>query len=78
MPRFRRRGVGEYRFSAEVQYLRARGCHVCYKHDRRLEHPSQRCVERYGATFDVSFSTGVCWDGQLPDGADGAPPPSPR
>ena len=55
MPRFRRRGIGEYRFSAEVQYLRARGCHVCYNTIAVWNIPSQRCVERYGATFDVVF-----------------------
>jgi GNAT superfamily N-acetyltransferase len=79
MPRFRRRGIGEYRFSAEVQYLRARGCHVCYNTIAVWNIPSQRCVERYGATFDVVFQhRRLLGRDSFRTVRTGAPPPSPR
>jgi len=53
LPRFRGRGIGSYRFSAEVRFLRDRGFHTCYSMIAADNTPSQRCVERYGATFEM-------------------------
>jgi hypothetical protein len=51
--RFRRRGIAAYRFSIQVQYLLRRGCPVCHNSIAVANVASQRCVERYGATFDA-------------------------
>ena len=53
--RWRGRGIGSYRFSAVVTYLHARGYHTCYSYNAIDNLPSQRCVERYGATFEAVF-----------------------
>lgn len=53
--RFRRRGVSAYRWSAQVEYLHARGCRVCHSTIPVDNIASQRTAERYGATFDIVF-----------------------
>lgn len=55
VPRYRRRGIAVYRLSAEVQYLHSKGCHTCYSMIAAGNVPSQRCVERYGATVATVF-----------------------
>jgi GNAT superfamily N-acetyltransferase len=53
--RFRHRGIAAYRLSEQIQYLHRKGVHVCYNTIAVDNVPSQRCVERYGATFDEVF-----------------------
>ncbi len=53
--RLRGRGIAAYRFSGQVRYMLARGCHVCYNAIAVNNIPSQRTVERYGATFNEVF-----------------------
>jgi len=55
MPHLRGRGIAAYRFSAQVAYLHARGVRACYNAITVDNIPSQRTVERYGATFDAVF-----------------------
>ena len=49
--RFRRKGIGTYRISSQVRYLRDRGYRVCRCSIGSDNVPSQRCIERYGARF---------------------------
>ncbi|MBE9505774.1 MAG: hypothetical protein IMY84_03080 [Chloroflexi bacterium] len=49
--RFRGKGIGMYRLSQELLYMRDRGYHVCRNAIPVDNVPSQRCVERLGARF---------------------------
>lgn len=55
MPHLRGRGIAAYRFSVQVSYLHSRGRRTCYSAIAVDNIPSQRTVERYGATFDAVF-----------------------
>jgi len=55
MPHLRSRGIAAYRFSAEVAYLHAAGRRTLYNAIEVDNIPSQRTVERYGATFDAVY-----------------------
>jgi len=55
MPHLRGRGIAAYRFSAQVSYLHSRGRRTCFSAIAIDNIPSQRTVERYGATFDAVF-----------------------
>jgi len=55
MPHLRGRGIAAYRFSVQVSYLHSRGRRTCYNAIDVDNIPSQRTVERYGATFDAVF-----------------------
>jgi len=55
MPHLRGKGLAAYRFSAQVAYLYAKGRRTCYNAIAVDNIPSQRTVERYGATFDAVF-----------------------
>jgi len=55
MPHLRGRGIAAYRFSAQVSYLHSRGRRICYNAITVDNLPSQRTVERCGATFDAVF-----------------------
>ena len=49
--RLRGHGIGTYRLSQELLYMRDRGCHVCRNAIPIDNIPSQRCVETFGARF---------------------------
>lgn len=51
MPHLRGKGIAAYRFSAQLSYLHARGRRTLYNTIAVDNLPSQRTVERYGATF---------------------------
>jgi len=55
MPHLRGKGIAAHRFSAQVAYLHAAGRRTCYNAIAVDNVPSQRTVERYGATFDAIF-----------------------
>jgi GNAT superfamily N-acetyltransferase len=55
MPHLRGKGIAAYRFSVQVSYLHSRGRRTCYNAISVDNIPSQRTVERYGATFDAVY-----------------------